>query len=417
MQNTHFSTHSQSIFHLMVWILITLASFPQVSFSQAPPLGTTESFAVFTAIGAIDNIGASVITGDLGTNAGAITGFPPGTLIGALQEVNAVTAQAAIDVEAAYTYMVGLTCGSTIGATLGSGQTLTPNTYCIVTAGSLDGDLTLDALGDPNALFIFKINGAFSTATFSNILLINDANVCNVYWQVGGLFTLSDNSAFKGTVISDGGHSVLGNANMEGRLLARAGAISFDTNTVTMNCGAPLPIRLYSFTAQCEAREPLLRWITNTELNNDFFTVERSVNASNWQVIGQVDGAGNSTNKREYAYMDNEFFDHAYYRLKQTDFDGTFEYSSALFLEVCAIESDIRIHPNPSTGIINMTIGGTNSTYQSIVIYSLQGKRLYYSENVDSKIDLSSAAEGIYFLHLSSPTNTTITKFIIDKSQ
>jgi hypothetical protein len=63
-----------------------------------------------------------------------------------------------------------------------------------VTILAINGTLTLDGQGNPNALFIFKINGAFSTGTFSNVVLINSASLCNVYWQVGGQFDLGNNS-------------------------------------------------------------------------------------------------------------------------------------------------------------------------------------------------------------------------------
>ena len=164
------------LFILTSAILLCL---PTVNFGQTPPLGATNSFAAFTAVGAFSNVGATQVTGDIGTNAGAFSGFPPGTVAGAIHVADPVSVQAAIDVDVAYTYLSGVTCGAVIGTTLGSGQVLTPNVYCLGAASTLNGTLTLDGLGDPNSIFIIKINGALSTGTFSNVVLMNSACACN----------------------------------------------------------------------------------------------------------------------------------------------------------------------------------------------------------------------------------------------
>ena len=98
--------------------------------------------------------------GDIGTNVGAFTDFPPGTVIGQIHTADAVSAQAATDVGLAYSQLVGLTCGGVIGTTLGGGQILTPKIYCLGAASSLTGDLILDGQGDPGSIFIFQIDGA-----------------------------------------------------------------------------------------------------------------------------------------------------------------------------------------------------------------------------------------------------------------
>ncbi|HQW26514.1 MAG TPA: ice-binding family protein, partial [Saprospiraceae bacterium] len=99
---------------------------PLTMTGQAPDLGTTSSFAMFTAVGAFSNDGATVVTGDIGTNVGAFTGFPPGTVIGSIHVADVVSAQAATDVGTAYSDLSTLTCGEVIGTTLGNGQILTP---------------------------------------------------------------------------------------------------------------------------------------------------------------------------------------------------------------------------------------------------------------------------------------------------
>ena len=116
---------------------------------------------------------------------------------------------------------------------MGSGQTLTPGVYTTgAAAATLNGNLTLDGLGNPDALFIIRIGGAFATGTYSNIILINQASACNVYWQAGGEFDLGDHSIFKGTLIVDGAINLLEGSSLNGRALSTAGAISLHNNNV-----------------------------------------------------------------------------------------------------------------------------------------------------------------------------------------
>jgi len=161
---------------------ITLLLIPLLSIGQAPNLGASSSFALFTAVGAFTNSGGTQIKGDIGTNVGAFSGFPPGIVLGGVHVASPLTAQAALDLDDAYGILSTVLCGSVIGTTLGSGQMLTPNVYCLGAASVLNGELILDGEGDPGAIFIFKIGGALSTSTLSRITLINGASVCNVYW-------------------------------------------------------------------------------------------------------------------------------------------------------------------------------------------------------------------------------------------
>ncbi len=207
---------------------------PNTNFSQVPNLGVTSSFTLFTAAGAFNNLGTSTVTGDIGRNVGAFSGFPPGILVGQIHVADPISAQAASDVAIAYSYLAGLTCGLVIGTTLGNNQLLTPNIYCLGGASSLNGDLILDGQGNPNAVFIFQINGALSTSTFTNVILINSASICNVFWQINGAFALGDGSVFTGTLLVNGAISLLEGSSLLGRALSQAGAISLHNNVVTL---------------------------------------------------------------------------------------------------------------------------------------------------------------------------------------
>ncbi|MEO6130862.1 MAG: ice-binding family protein, partial [Saprospiraceae bacterium] len=232
---------------------------PDMIFGQAPNLGTTSTFALFTATGAFNNVGSSVVTGDVGTNVGAFNAFPPGILIGTIHVADPASSQAASDVAIAYSDLFNLNCGMVIGTTLGNNQTLGPNIYCTGAASTINGTLVLDAQGNPNALFIFKINGALSTSTFSNVSLINGANYCNVYWQVNGQFTLGDNSVFRGTVIANGAINLLFGSTIFGRALSTAGAISSNTVVVTTLCSNTSVVVTCptNTTVQCASQVPL----------------------------------------------------------------------------------------------------------------------------------------------------------------
>jgi Ice-binding-like len=215
---------------------------PNVHFGQAPNLRSAANFALFTAAGAFNSNVATTVTGDIGTNAGAYV--PPGVLIGTSHVVDAVSAQAANDVMLAYAQVFGLACGNVIGVGLGGGQILpnpaapSPHIYCLGGASTLNGELILDGQGDPNALFIFQINGAFASAVNSKVTLRNGATACNVYWQINGAVSLATGTDFKGTILANGAIHLLGNATLQGRALSTAGEISTEANVVTLD---PVP--------------------------------------------------------------------------------------------------------------------------------------------------------------------------------
>jgi hypothetical protein len=246
---------------LYAFTAILLFLMPNLNFGQAiaPDLKTSSRFALFTAAGQFENTGLSTkVTGDVGNNTGAFLAFPPGTLMGlkfrgsVLAEAP-VTAQAALDVASAFAEItLKNTCDaghSTLTPTLGvpfpnPPQVLTPNFYCIGSAATLNGELVLDGGGDPNAVFVFRIGGAFATAVDSKITLRNGASACNVYWQINGAVSLAGSSSvatptpFQGTILANGAIALLVNAQLIGRGLSTTGAISLADNVV-VTAGMP----------------------------------------------------------------------------------------------------------------------------------------------------------------------------------
>jgi type VI secretion system secreted protein VgrG len=190
----------------------------------------------------VTNTGPSVISGDLGVYAGsAVTGFPPGSVIGGTQHVaDAVALQAQNDATTAYNDAAGRTPVVTESADLG-GQTLAPGVYQAASALSLTGTVTLDAGGDANAVFIFQAGSTLITASSSTVSLTGGANACNVFWQVGSSATLGSTTTFVGTILALASVSLQTGATVQGRVIARTGAVTLDSNTITQPGCATIP--------------------------------------------------------------------------------------------------------------------------------------------------------------------------------
>ncbi len=202
--------------------------------AQTVSLGTAEDFAVLGA-SAVSNTGPSVVTGNLGISPGdgsSVTGFPPGIIDGDTHFADAVALQAQDDVTTAYVDLAGRPCDTVIAADLG-GQTLTPGVYCAATSMGLTGTLTLDAEGDPAAEFIFQIGSTLTTASASAVEVINSADGCNVYWQVGSSATLGTGTDFLGNILALDSITLNTGASLSGSTLARTAAVTLDSNAVT----------------------------------------------------------------------------------------------------------------------------------------------------------------------------------------
>ena len=208
----------------------------------APSLGTATSFGVLAGSTAT-NIGPTSIVGDLGVNPGnAITGFPPGVVIGGTTHAaDAVALQAQLDVTAAYNDLAGQACDADLTSQDLAGLTLTPGVYCFSTSAQLTGALTLDGQGDPSAVFIFKIGSTLTTASSASVLTINGASGCNVFWQVGSSATLGTNTAFAGNMLALASITLNTSASLFGRALAQTGAVTMDSNNISTLCTLASP--------------------------------------------------------------------------------------------------------------------------------------------------------------------------------
>ena len=211
--------------------------------ATAPSLGTAQSFAVLGG-SAVTNTGPTVVTGDLGVSPGsAVTGFPPGVVTGgSIHAADAVALQAQSDVTTAYNNLAGQACNSNLtGKDLG-GLTLTSGVYCFSSSAPLTGTVTLDAQGSADAVFIFQIGSTLTTASSSSVHVINGGSNCNVYWQVGSSATLGTGTRFVGNILALTSVTLTTGANVAGRALARNGAVTMDTNNVSVSgCSSGAP--------------------------------------------------------------------------------------------------------------------------------------------------------------------------------
>jgi hypothetical protein len=209
--------------------------------AEAPVgLGTAGGFAVLGGAG-VTNTGPTVVNGDLGTcPTSAITGFPPGGVNGTIHAADAVACGAQSDLTIAYNDAAGRPPTTTFpGPTDLGGTTLLPGVYTSPSSLAITGTLTLDAQGDPNAVFIFQAGSTLITAPNSHVVLINGAQACDVFWQVGSSATLGVGSTFIGSVLALTSVTANTNASVQGRLLARNGATTLDSNVITRPVCAP----------------------------------------------------------------------------------------------------------------------------------------------------------------------------------
>jgi Ice-binding-like len=205
-----------------------------------PGLASAGNFAVLAGT-TVTNTGPSWITGQVGVAPGtAVTGFPPGTS-GPQHKGDSVATTAQTDLTAAYTNAAAQPCPGTnnfTGVNLG-GKNLVPGVYCQTTAPTLTGTLTLNGSG----IYIFQIGSTLVTASGASVVLIGGAQPCQVFWQVGSSATIATSTTFIGNIMALTSIAMQTGATLNGRALARNGAVTLDTNRIIQpsGCGYPVP--------------------------------------------------------------------------------------------------------------------------------------------------------------------------------
>jgi hypothetical protein len=268
---------------------------------------------------------------------------------------------------------------------------------------NLTVDATLNHVSGAEYWIINRTNGS------SNV------NV-TLYWnspRSGGVGNLTDMrvARWDGTTWKDHGNGATTGTTAAGSVTSSSPVTSFSPftlgTTTTLNA---LPVELLNFNATLTNNTVKLQWQTASEQNNDYFTVQRSKNGTQWAEVAILNGAGNTSSISNYISTDkNPLSDISYYRLKQTDFDGT-----STFSDIKSITNQqkraLYIYPNPTQGLIQ--IKAVSNELNELKVFSASGKditqKLQFIINKTESItlDLSNLPAGLYYIK----TKNTATK-------
>jgi len=225
----------------------TLFLIPAIHFAQAPNIGAAANFVLFSSNGAVTNNTSSFsqVTGDVGNGNPAKTSTGFGNINGTHHDGDTKGIAAKADLLSAYNKLDSMSPNFTISPLLGNGDTLVEGIYFVPSSNpaTLDLNLFLDAEGDSGALFVFQIEGPFSTHTNSKIILINGAKACNVFWKVEGLVDMETGTTMRGNVIANNAAIKMQTGDtLEGRALSTTGAITINGvfAYIPLGCGTPI---------------------------------------------------------------------------------------------------------------------------------------------------------------------------------
>jgi Ice-binding-like/Calx-beta domain len=226
---------------LLMIAAIFFAASSRPTFAQTvPPLGAAESFAVLAGT-SVTATGSAVISGNVGVSPGsAVTGFPPAVVVNGqiYTGVGSLAGPAQSSARDAYNNLRGQPClpannltGRILGETPGT-LVLTPGVYCFDTSAQLNAILTLNDLGNPDAVFIFQIGTTLTTASSSSVVMTSGGRGTNVYWQVGTSATIGTSTTFRGNIIADTSITLTTSATTTGRVFALDGAATIDSTSI-----------------------------------------------------------------------------------------------------------------------------------------------------------------------------------------
>ncbi|MEL7121896.1 MAG: T9SS type A sorting domain-containing protein, partial [Bacteroidota bacterium] len=290
------------------------------------------------------------------------------------------------------------------GGGLASGETILINDNQ-VSCGTFIGDaLNLATNGDQ--IYITYSNPLFpNTITSDDICFgvkISDSSNADLPAGKGIDLSSADNAFLSGTDVTNPSDWTTSN----------------DPVTMPMpSCNvAALPIELVSLNAYVQGENVRLEWQTATELNNDFMAVERSYDGTNFIELGQIQGAGTTFTPQLYSFTDEAPFNgFNYYRLKQVDFDGTFEYSEIVVVDVVLSKFSISLYPTVTSNMIQVAFRGSKLPTGRLDIYDMTGKlvnSLFINQQAIAEIDVTTYVGGQYVARFVSGNNVKTLRFI-----
>lgn len=275
----------------------------------------------------------------------------------------------------------------------------------------------------PVTSLTFLINGTNSTEVFyivsNSTCAISLSNYCAIgYTSVGGTLTAGATAGL-GSLIT------VNNPGGATQYIMTHNGLGAGSRVTLLDCFVKgtgtcvLPIELVNFNVQCRSNNLVeVNWTTQTEYNNDFFTIEKSEDGENWNEIANIKGAGNSSSEKNYTYKYQDNIKAlTYFRLKQTDFDRNSKYSQIMAMNGCNVKGKglLVIFPNPASTEVVLN---TDTEGMGVEIYNLLGINVasYTLERGDNKIDVSSLPNGTYYLKSSSPSSDIqVQKLVITK--
>lgn len=383
-------------------VMMGVLMIPAIAFTQTVydnpsvvPLGTAGNFRILAG-STVTIISGTTITGDVGVSPGTVV-TNGGTVNGTIHLNTAGAIQAQIDLTTAYDNAAGRSANATVPTELG-GTTLGRGVYTSA-AGTFGITGTLLLSGTANDVFIFKMASTLTTGASSNVNLTGGALATNVFWQVGSSATIDGN--FKGIILALTAITQnTGASSIDGRLLAR-------NSFVTSGGTSVLPVELTSFSAASNNNAIELNWNTSTEVNNYGFEIERSRLNNNFEKIGFVKGSGNSNSAKNYFFTDKQTLSGKYfYRLKQIDNDGAFEYSKVVEADFKLLQSFelSQNYPNPFNPTTSISYSIPLDSRVELLIYGITGEVVkslvneYQTAGIYSvNFNAAGLSSGIYF--------------------
>ncbi len=434
--------------HFLGAIFTIILMLPVLSVAQSFPvpvnLATSGDFVILAKTG-ISTTGSTLITGDIGVSPidhTAITGFglildASGTFSTSSLVVGKVYAAdyepptpvkmttAVSDMETAYTDAAGRTLPDHTELYAGdlTGQTLTHGLYKWSTGVLVSaGGVTIS--GTESDVFIFQIAGDLTVANGAIVTLGGNAKASNIFWQVAGQVTLGTSSNFAGIILCQTQIAIQNGGTLNGRALAMT-AVTTDANNVTID-PTVVPVELISFSATTDRNDVILSWSTATETNNQGFEIQRkNINEIEYTIVGFIEGQGTTTEVRSYEFNDkNVLADNYSYRLKQVDYDGTFEYSAEVEVGVTPIfeYSISQNYPNPFNPTSTIRYAIPKMGFVKISVYDALGKevKVLVNENkapgnYEIVFDAKELTSGVYFYKISTGEFSKVNKMILIK--
>lgn len=382
----------------------------------SPVLGSVACYGIFSGNGAVANSGVTYVVGDVGTNVGATLGFDSLNVTGKIHKIPDVsTALCAADLQNVYNYLNIVTPDIELlyPVQFGNNLELTPHTYLLNSATSFTGNVFLNAQGNANAVFVIKVNGAFATSTYSKVILKNGAQSKNVFWKVEGAVSIDNYSVFSGSIVCNNGAISLNTGDtLYGRALTTSGAVSTAAVNAAIASGdcIPLPIKWSYFNGYANNKSVVLNWATNAEINNSYFTIEKSRDGKTFETIATINAntkVGSLENK--YAYTDQQPNTIGYYRISQTDKDDRRSYYKTIQVKFIS-NTTPNFHQYVAENFIYLKTENTIPSNAIINLYDVSGRKI-----IEQKITLTQepftykinkpAHTGVYIISLESNGN------------